>query len=572
MKTRQLLVPLTLGLGLLWVLSGGLSVRADPGNVYCVDPGGGSYPDECTEVFTNVQAAVDAASGGEEIRVAGGVYTGVHQRESITQVVFISKTVTVRGGYTSTDGFAGPPDSVANPTTLDAQGLGRVLVIVGDPWTSSGQTVTPTLEGLRITGGNATRLYGAGYDAGGGVYVYLATATISGCVVTGNTASTASTGAGGGLYLSHSDVMLQDNVIVSNTASTAAVGYGGYGGGLYLSNSAATLQDNTVQGNTASTASWGEGGGLLLSSSAATLQGNTVVSNTASTGGIGLGGGLLLSSSAATLQDNTVQGNTASTDGVGGHGGYGGGLYLLSSAATLQDNTVQGNTASTASEGEGGGLHLYLSAATLESNTIVSNTATLSPTAIGRGGGLYVNWSDPFTLTNNLVAGNHANTAGTGHGSGLGFAGSSSNPASGRLLHNTIADNHEEGVFVGGYTTLAFTNTIIAGHSVGIAVTANSMVELDATLWHGNGTNTGGVGAILTGTVNVYGDPAFANPAAWDYHLGPGSVAIDAGMDAGVPVDIDGDPRLGSHDIGADEFVKRVYLPSTLRNWWLFRP
>lgn len=40
---------------------------------------------------------------------------------------------------------------------------------------------------------------------------------------------------------------------------------------------------------------------------------------------------------------------------------------------------------------------------------------------------------------------------------------------SGYLLHNTIADNSGsgQGVCVGITTTLAFTNTIIAGHSVG---------------------------------------------------------------------------------------------------------
>ena len=67
-----------------------------------------------------VQHAVDVAGVGDEIRVATGVYTDVHARPRadivstgvVTQVVYISKTVTVRGGYTTTDW------STSNPSLL----------------------------------------------------------------------------------------------------------------------------------------------------------------------------------------------------------------------------------------------------------------------------------------------------------------------------------------------------------------------------------------------------------------------------------------------------------------------
>ena len=63
------------------------------------------------------------------------------------------------------------------------------------------------------------------------------------------------------------------------------------------------------------------------------------------------------------------------------------------------------------------------------------------------------------------------------------------------------------------------------------------------------------------------GDPAFVDPANDDYHLGSGSAAIDAGVDAGVASDIDGDPRPAGigYDIGADEFAVHVYLPLIVR-------
>jgi hypothetical protein len=65
----------------------------------------------------------------------------------------------------------------------------------------------------------------------------------------------------------------------------------------------------------------------------------------------------------------------------------------------------------------------------------------------------------------------------------------------------------------------------------------------------------------------VLGDPAFVG--GYNYHLTGASAAIDAGVDAGVAVDYDGDyrPWAGGFDIGADEFPDRVriFLPSIRR-------
>ena len=57
------------------------------------------------------------------------------------------------------------------------------------------------------------------------------------------------------------------------------------------------------------------------------------------------------------------------------------------------------------------------------------------------------------------------------------------------------------------------------------------------------------------------------NPSAGDYHLGSGSAALDAGVDAGMTTDFDGDPRpIGTgFDIGFDEAPLKVYLPVLLR-------
>jgi len=489
-----------------------------------------------------VQYAVDVADEGDVIKVTSGVYTGVNTYGGLAQVVYVSKTVTIRGGYTTTNWTTPDPD--INPTTLDAQGQGRVLYITGD--------ISPTVEGLYITGGDAAGL------GGGGMYIITATATISNNRVLSNTACW-----GGGLCLYHSDATLSRNTISSNTAEGAHLSWGGgglylyysnatlngntvtsntahYGGGLYLWSSAPTLNENVVTANTVHE----DGGGLFLWFSPATLNGNTILTNVA----YSAGGGLFADSSAITLSRNIVTANIA---------GLGGGLLLLwPSETTLNENIIAANIADL-----GGGLCLFSCDVSLNGNTIISNTADL------QGGGLYLADSNA-TLVNNLVADNETGKVGSGLYIEFSFL---------RMLHTTIARNSGgdgSGIYVtnyeDGYSTVALTNTILVSHTVGITVTAGNTVTLEATLWGtgtwANGSDWCGDGTITTGTVNIWGDPAFVNPDIGNYHIGAGSAAIDRGVNAGVTDDMDGDPRpIGAApDIGADE-LWQVYLPSVLR-------
>lgn len=408
-----------------------------------VCPGGG-----CD--FETIQPAVDLVSEGGLIKAATGVYTGVNDRGKLAQVVYVSKSLTICGGYT--DVFTEPPDTQANPTIIDAQGAGRAIYVAG--------AVSVTLEGLHVTGGDAATLGGG---LGGG-------------------------DVGGGIYAQNANVTLRHNRVFSNAARR--------GGGVYLWQSSAEVDANVFSTNAAR---WGAG--LYLLAGDATLTTNTIIANIGELDG----GGLYLDASPAILRQNVITANYV--------GEWGGGLYLSGSPAELQSNTIANNSA----ERHGGGLYLDASDAVLTNNVVADNQTA------GEGGGVYVKQASP------------------------------------RLLHTSIVRNPgNSGVYVtGGTATL--TNTILAGHAIGVVATAGDTVTLEATLWGAgdwaNGTDYAGDGSIAVGARNVWGDPAFAAPDAGDYHIGHTSVAINAGVDAGVSTDIDGDVRpVGAgYDLGADE-------------------
>jgi len=84
-----------------------------------VAPGG--QCDYAAPCYASPQAAVDAANPGDTIKIASGTYTGVVARNDSTQMVIITKNVTVRGGYRIYDWESLPAPST-EPSVLDAQG------------------------------------------------------------------------------------------------------------------------------------------------------------------------------------------------------------------------------------------------------------------------------------------------------------------------------------------------------------------------------------------------------------------------------------------------------------------
>jgi hypothetical protein len=564
--TRQFVV--TLSLSLLFIalavfLVPRSTVQAlDNVSIYYVAPSCAGVPAPC---FTSIQAAVDAADEPTDVvKVAAGVYSGIQQQQGITQVVYISKTLVLKGGYTLANWIDANP--VDNPTVVDAQNLGRVIVITN--------THSVTIEGFTIANGNATGLGDFYFDEGGGLYIaYSTNVLINGCIIQNSVAST-ETGAkwafGGGMSVIDSTGEIRNNLFVDNTTGPGV--WGGRGGGMH-SAGAITITGDVFSNNTAT-----DGGGGMYIEQAYAVAENAIEHNSAGNAG----GGVWISSAyvPTLMRDNLIADNTAINGGGIYNGGKattfihntfyhnsalqeGGGIYAVNSNNDFIKNRFESNTAV-----YGGGIFHIIGRPTLIGNVIVSNTAT-------EGGGATIKWvnggyddyTTPFFMANNVVANNYANNGSSSSGSALWIHGGQQNPTLGVLLHNTIANNRRPGaaVFASDYTTLSLTNTIVAGNAIGFSIITGTPVSLVGTLWHGNGADVVGAAAVIS-YQQVFGDPVFVNPATGDYHIGPSSAAIDRGIRTNIFSDIDGEPRVNTPDLGADEYwapgaLKQINLP-----------
>jgi len=210
-------------------------------------------------------------------------------------------------------------------------------------------------------------------------------------------------------------------------------------------------------------------------------------------------------------------------------------------------------------QNSGGGIDLACCGGTIP---LVAQNIVVNNDGGARGGGIRVDTTHAL-LVNNILAANQADS-----GMDIWLDGMVGYPVSTTLLHNTLAGGPSggEAVWVGTDVTATLVNNIIVSYTMGITNTApvSSTVAADYTLFDGNGTDYGGG---VSSAHEVGGNPFFVDPDGGDYHIGPGSPAIDRGTDARVTTDLDGDHRpIGSlPDLGADEAPRRVFLPLVLR-------
>jgi len=497
----------------------------------------------------------------------------------------------------------------ANLASVAAEGRG------GGAYVDGGSV---TLTGTAFTGNIGSRVGEAGY--GGGLFLTGVGAAVSGGSFTANFAARAGPGYGGGIAAQAAAARLTGIEVRSNTATDAQKATG-QGGGIWASGSSLTILQATVAQNTASVWGIGAGGGLAFTAgsdglvSASKVGGSGVDGNVASAAPdqVGLGGGFWVEASSTKIVGNLVVNNLAASQG--GSAGYGGGVYLIHSPAEVRQNSITGNNASPG-VGQGGGIYAVDSPALIEANLlqanfaaqgggfvlttqslagqglqafqaaggirllrnrIFSNLATGSGGMTAIGGGGVIDRTSDFKLINNIFAQN--TVAGGGNGIALWLAGTSAVPTSGNVYFNTLADHPPPaGTSVPGAVFLSdnarnlnFVDNIwserpgFEGSYGVVAGGAGVQAALNYTLWNGfSGRRVSGPG--ITTANDFTGDPKFINPGGLDYHIQADSAAVNKGVDVGVNVDIDGDPRPwgGGFDLGADEFLQvaaRLFLP-----------
>jgi predicted outer membrane repeat protein len=561
------------------------NLSVENGNVGGSSGGGIRVQSGAAPLFFNIVVSNNIGTGGGGIRIIPAVPAtlinvtvfsntsaadggGIHASGSITLIdsrielnsaagsgggVFVSgelrlfNTLTQRNSAVAGGGGAFAPDATIEGGSFERNVVSTTIGLGGGLLVSDSVSVS----GTQFLNNSAA--------FGGGAFVSGTLSLTDGALFRGNFAARGGGGADVKLQLRAVDVLFLTNTAGVVPAEQAS------GGGVLVA-SRMDLTNTQFLSNTAE----GSGGGAAadtLTAANSLFSGNKA----------GLSGG---GASAPSLIVTGTQftGNVASVAGTGGTGGGAEAVFFQATNSQFNINSaIDGggaaavtliaiNTqfiANQASDAGGGAA----------ANSVGSTVSTVGITGsvfidnfAPRGGGLWyfanVGGSQS-RIVNSLFAHNFAHSNVSGAAAELQLE----NPGALQILHTTIAgaaqNTNPAIVVLNG--TVSITDSNIVSHSVGI-IQAGGSVREDYNLFFGNTNDS--VGAISTGGHSVSNDPAFVNPAGDNYHLALNSPAIDAGVDAGVTADFDGDPRpLGAgFDIGFDELnVRKIFLPIVVR-------
>ncbi|WP_193212206.1 right-handed parallel beta-helix repeat-containing protein [Luteolibacter marinus] len=358
---------------LLPLLVGSAVCRA--GDIY-VDinhPGGSGTGDDWSSPVIKLQDALDEASAGATLHIAGGIYYPDEGRartgDDASETFILKSGITLLGGY-EPSGTTRQRDPVAYPTILsgditqtrDTNGDGFVDLITSPGMssrvvTASGLAVGPTLDGIGITGGNILGIDCTGSDL-----------EMRNCVLRGNNGRAV---AVSDASLTPSFEVVASDCLFRDNGSGQA---GSSGGGLLVVGMNATITGcdflNNRDGLT-------QGGGLSLQTSAdSTAVTGALIRNCRLKGNRGTNGGgaSVRGRASCTFENCVISGNRAGNPGVASSGGGVHQTSLVNSSSqavagsiTFLNCTIAWNTAFTG----GGGISMTGPAPKSLLNTIV---------------------------------------------------------------------------------------------------------------------------------------------------------------------------------------------------------
>jgi len=245
MKSRTSLFMLLAAAALTFLSSPAAAV------VYYVDGENGGDPNDGLSWDTakaTIQAAVDTAAPDDEIWVKAGTY-------AISSQIDVDKAVGIYGGFAGDETGRSQRDWANNTTTIDGQGIARILDITNEP----------IIDGFTLTNGYYTGTLGGGAVYIGGIASWDKTARLSNCIMSHNTAHINPIGGegfrGGGAIFVGTGNPVFVNCLITNNSTNA------YGGAVNLYGGSPDFINCTISKNTAL-----KGGGLYLQGVDTTLD------------------------------------------------------------------------------------------------------------------------------------------------------------------------------------------------------------------------------------------------------------------------------------------------------------
>jgi predicted outer membrane repeat protein len=304
------------------------------------NPAGSSW----AQAFHNLQDALDKASatnGGDEIWVAKGTYEptriytmggyvgGAYGRDNPSasdlanlRTFNLPDQVTILGGFQGNETRPDKRDPIKYPAVLDGGGSAYHIITAGNDVAQTG--ITATLDGLTITGGNATGAAGSKpieafryqHNYGAGLYIaFGSNITVQNVRFTNNKTTpfrTPNAGDGAGLFANSSDVRIADSYFGHNVSGLR-------GGALEILNTfeGATSHRSTISRTVFESNSTGLFGGAIVGEGGLPNPNSQMnIDHSVFTGNEAIEGGAIVFDSLTTnIQDTVFQSNHAFVNG-----------------------------------------------------------------------------------------------------------------------------------------------------------------------------------------------------------------------------------------------------------------